>query len=754
MNRTKFWPFGALVVLGVVVIAAIVAAMLFKYQRSTKASALPNAARIERVDGQVGINQSTDNLANAQWIQATTNMPVGVGDRIYTKENSKTEIAFSGRNVATVDPNTSLDLLDLSQDRTQVALREGSTLFDVGSIPAGGLFEVATPCGAVDLQQPGLYQVAINQDGNATATAFSGAAQVVGQYGSGQIQKGESLAVSCQGNSPAVMSKVEPNQAGPYIDNYYRDRYPKRYDGRYRSYYTYLDDPYAYEPERLYSSYNYVSDYVPGLDDLDDYGDWQYVSDYGYCWHPHEYAGWAPYQSGYWTTDYPYGVTWVSSEPWGYAPYHYGRWAYASNDWYWVPERVNTYPTYSPALVAFLPIGQSSVAWVALGPSDPYVTRYYDPYWQPSYVYPSNVVVDRVVNIGVPNAVTVVSVQDFGRPIERTMITRVDPQTFSSVRPVLDPLTVNPLRQVALQTREARTRIDVPREIDQRLARAQVVATNAPVAPPFKRDLARSFNVAALPARARDQKLQISDRRNPTAQAAPQPNVAADQARERQMADLARQAARGNESARQQMRQLRQQQQQPLVGVRASAQAQVQPQGERVGQPLQQSPRAVIRQQQQAQREAARQQMITSQQQRRAMQEQTRTQRQQTQRAIRNVPSAQPRVIAPPPQRIERSSTQGQARRSPQAQPQPRPALPPRAQAQPRVIAPPSRPQVERRAAPPMRVPEPPSRPQVIQPRPQAQPRAQSVQPRPQAQPRPGKPPEQKGGGKKKPGGP
>jgi uncharacterized protein DUF6600/FecR-like protein len=736
MNRTKFWPFGALLVLGVVVIAAIVAAMLFKYQRSAKASALPNAARLERVDGQVGINQSTDNSANAQWIQATTNMPVGVGDRIYTKENSKTEVAFSGKNVATVDPNTALDLLDLSQDRTQVALREGSALFDVGSIPSGGLFEVATPCGAVDLQEPGLYQVAINRDGNATATAFSGAAQVVGQYGSGQIQKGESLAVSCQGNSPAVMSKVEPNQAGPYIDNYYRERYPKRYDGRYRNYYTYLDDPYAYEPERLYSSYNYVSDYVPGIDDLDDYGDWQNVSGYGYCWHPHETAHWAPYQSGYWTTDYPYGETWVSSEPWGYAPYHYGRWAYASNDWYWVPEGVNTYPTYSPALVAFLPIGQSSVAWVALGPSDPYVTRYYDPYWQPSYVYPSNVVVDRVVNIGVPNAVTVVSVQDFGRPIDRTVITRVDPQTFTRVRPVLDPLTINPLRQVALQTREARTRIDIPREVDQRLARAQVVATNTPVAPPFKRDLARSFNVQPLPAKARNEKLQISDRRNLAAQqAAPQPGIASDQTRERQMADLARQAARGNESARQQMRQLRQQQQQPLAGVRASAQAQAQAQGERVGQPTQSQQRAVIRQQEQAQREAARQQMITSQQQRRAAQEQTRMQRQQTQRAIRNVPSAQPRVIAPPPQRIERSSAQGQTRRSPQAQPQPRPALPPKAQAQPR-------PQPVR------------TQPQVARPQPQAQPRPQAVQPRPQAQPRPGKPPEQKGGEKKKPGGP
>src|SRR5690349_13716625 len=81
MNRMRFWPFGALIVLAVAVIAAIAALVLFKYQRSAKASELPNAARIERVEGQVGINQSTDNSANtqnAQWIAATSNMPVGV----------------------------------------------------------------------------------------------------------------------------------------------------------------------------------------------------------------------------------------------------------------------------------------------------------------------------------------------------------------------------------------------------------------------------------------------------------------------------------------------------------------------------------------------------------------------------------------------------------------------------------------------------------------------------------------------------
>src|SRR5881394_1728214 len=161
MNRIRMWPHGALIILAFAAIGAVGALLWARYERKAEASALPNAARIERVDGQVGVSQAAENSTNSEWVAATPNMPVTVGDRIYTKQNSKTQIGFTGRNLATVDANTSLDVLDLSEARTQVALREGSALFDVGSISSSGLFEVATPCGAVDLQKPGLYQVVI-----------------------------------------------------------------------------------------------------------------------------------------------------------------------------------------------------------------------------------------------------------------------------------------------------------------------------------------------------------------------------------------------------------------------------------------------------------------------------------------------------------------------------------------------------------------------------------------------------------------
>src|SRR5213078_4319289 len=171
-------------------------------------------------------------------------------------------------------------------------------------------------------------------------------------------------------------------QAGATVDDYYRYKYPKRYDGRYRDYSAYVSDPYYYDPYNSYTSYKYVSDWIPGVDDLDDYGEWASIGDYGEFWHPHVAADWAPYQDGLWTTEPYYGLTWVSDEPWGYAPYHYGRWTSVGNQWYWITDSSSS--MYSPALVAFVPFTQSNeIGWVPLGPGDPYAPRYYDQNWQP-----------------------------------------------------------------------------------------------------------------------------------------------------------------------------------------------------------------------------------------------------------------------------------------------------------------------------------------------------------------------------------
>jgi hypothetical protein len=516
MNNLKVWPHLAIIAIVVAVAAGLgVAWWMKRGEPSASANEVPNAARIQRVEGDVAISNAQDaNSANSgteEWIAATANQPFSVGDRIYTRDNSHASLAFTGRNFARLNPNTSLDILTLQDRRTQLALRDGSAVFDVGYLDDGDLFEVATPYGAVDFEQPGLYNVGID-NGQVLVSVLSGLAQVVGMGGSGQISKGEMLTLIGQTAADVVLSQLDGRDAGYVVDDYYSYQYPQYYDGRYRDYNTYLSDPYYFDPYRRNVSYQYVNSYVPGIYDLDYYGDWHNVDGYGHCWSPRVDAGWSPYQQGYWMTDYPYGPTWVSSEPWGYAPYHYGRWAFVGDRWYWVPDTINTVPTYSPALVAFVPFEHNQIGWVPLGPGDVYVPRYYNTGWQPYYLSNADLY-QRGVNLGVPNAVTVIPIDDFFRGDDWRHARRADRDMLAHVNPVLDPLLVTPLRNAVINSAWGRGKKDIPPGIARKLRDTTVVTSIAPVAPAFRRDLPRSMRVETVSDRGKGQKFKVRDER-------------------------------------------------------------------------------------------------------------------------------------------------------------------------------------------------------------------------------------------------
>ena len=512
MNNLKVWPHLTIVAVVCAVLAGVGVALWMRNDRTVSAEELPNAARIQRVEGDVAIdNGDATATANDQWIAATDNQPFSVGDRIYTRDNSRASIAFTGRNYARLNPNTSIDVLSLTDDRTQLALRDGSAVFDVGYLDDGDLFEVATPYGAVDFQQPGLYNVGID-NGQVLISVLSGLAQVVGLGGSGQISKGELLTLVGTTAADVVLSQIDGRDAGYLVDDYYGYQYPQYYDGRYRDYNAYLSDPYYFDPYRRNVSYQYVNSYIPGLYELDYYGDWRNLDGYGYAWSPRVDNGWAPYQAGYWYTDYPYGPTWVSSEPWGYAPYHYGRWASVGDRWYWVPERTNVAPVYSPAMVAWVPFGDNQIGWVPLAPGDVYVPRYYDASWQPHYLTRDDLY-HRVVNLDVPGAVTVVSLDDFNRGFDGRRVRKADRNMLAQVNPVLDPLLLTPLRNAVVNSAWGRGKIDIPPGIARKLDDTTVITSTAPVAPRFNRDLAKSMKVETASDRAKGQKLKVRDER-------------------------------------------------------------------------------------------------------------------------------------------------------------------------------------------------------------------------------------------------
>ena len=578
MKEIKVWPHLTIVAVVCAVLAGVGVGLWMKHEQTASAEALPNAARIQRVEGEVGLNNSDAGDAQTdEWIRATENQPFSVGDRIYTRDNSRASLAFTGRNFARLDPNTSLDVLSLDDRRTQLALRDGSAVFDVGYLNSGDLFEVATPYGAVDFQQPGLYNVGID-NGQVLISALSGLAQVVGLGGSGQISKGELLRLVGTTAADVVLSQLDGRDAGNLVDNYYSNQYPQYYDGRYRDYNAYLDDPYYFDPYRRTASYQYANSYIPGLYDLDYYGDWQNLDGYGYAWSPRVDTGWMPYQTGYWYTDYPYGPTWVSSEPWGYAPYHYGRWAFVGDRWYWVPDRTNVDPVYSPAMVAFIPFDQNQIGWVPLGPGDVYVPHYYNTTWQPSYLTRDNLY-QRGVNLNVPGAVTVVSVDDFTRGVDWRRARKADRNMLASVNPVLDPLLVTPLRNAVVRSAWGRGKIDIPPGIARKLNDTTVVTSTTPKAPPFRPDLEKSMRVNNAPERAKGQKFQVRDERR--GRGAPQQAAQAPAPVQKQQPQQRVDQQRGRGQEQREARRVEQPQPQ---------RAQQQPQGERVAAPSRPAP--------------------------------------------------------------------------------------------------------------------------------------------------------------------
>jgi hypothetical protein len=586
MNRIKVWPHLTIVAVVIALIAGLGVVFWMKHEPTASAEGLAYAARIQRVDGDVAFSDSLPNTdatdANTQWVAATPNQPFSTGDRIYTRDNASTSLAFSGRNFARLDPNTSLDVVSLGDRRTQLALREGSAMFDVGYLEPNELFEVGTPYGAVNFNQPGLYNLGFDRNGGVLVSVLSGLAQVVGLGGSGEINKGEMLTLVGQAASQLVLSRLNGQDAGRQVDDYYRYQYPNSYDGRYNNYDAYLNDPYYYDPYRSNASYQYASSSIPGINDLDYYGDWQNVGNYGYAWRPRVDSGWVPYQQGQWTNDYPYGPTWVSSEPWGYAPYHYGRWANVGNQWYWIPDRVNTTPMYAPALVAFVPMDDANqIGWVPLGPGDSYAPRYYDDNWQPRYLTRTNIVPAQLINFGIPGAVTVVPVDAWGRAIDPRSIRKVDQQRLASVRSTLDPLTLTPLRNAVIHSAWGRGKIDLPPGIAKKLNETRVFVGSDVREPGFRKDLAKSMRVERVPDQAKNQKFKVKDERQAQQ---------VDQGRKQEIDEVSAEAARANKEAPGQAHKLEQQQKketraQEPTQQKAQRKAAEQPQGERVGKP-------------------------------------------------------------------------------------------------------------------------------------------------------------------------
>jgi hypothetical protein len=376
-------------------------------------------ARLNYMQGSVSFQPGGE----SDWVQASPNRPLTTGDNLWTDRNARGELHI-GSTALRLSSETGISFLNLDDRTVQIQLAQGSLSVHLRRLDGGDAFEVDTPNLAFTVLRPGEYRFDVDPQGQTTnITVREGEGEATGGGSNFHLDSGENARVSGTDTLRFDVGRAER---------------PDEFDGWSRS----RDD----REERAQSA-RYVSRDVIGYEDLDDYGEWRSVPEYGTVWFPSRVSeGWAPYRNGHWAWIAPWGWTWVEDEPWGFAPFHYGRWAVAGGGWCWVPGPVVVRPVYAPALVAFVggprfSVGISfgggggGVAWFPLGPREVYVPSYRA---SPRYVQNVNVT-NTTVNVTNVNNVynnTTINNVTYMHQTNVNAVTAVSHDTFVNARPV------------------------------------------------------------------------------------------------------------------------------------------------------------------------------------------------------------------------------------------------------------------------------------------------------------------------------
>ncbi len=380
-------------------------------------------ARLSYIQGSVSFQPSGEN----DWVEADPNRPMTIGDNLWVDKDSRSEFHI-GATAIRMASETGISFLNLDDRTVQLQLAQGTIEIHLRHMVAGDAFEIDTPNLAVTLTHSGEYRLSTDPDGNSTAiTVREGEGQATGAGESYDLQAGQQYTFT------GTDQLTYDAQEAPGFDDF--EDWCQSRD----------------QSENASVSAKYVSRDVDGVYDLDEYGDWQTVPDYGEIWVPRGVAvGWAPYRFGHWIWIDPWGWTWVESEPWGFAPFHYGRWVAVGGYWGWVPGPRVVRPVYAPALVGFVGGGGLSmsvsfgggfagVAWFPLGPRDVWVPGFH---CSPRYVQNVNITNTRVINVtevtNVYNNYTrnVTVVNNYTYAHNAVAVTAVSRETFVNARPV------------------------------------------------------------------------------------------------------------------------------------------------------------------------------------------------------------------------------------------------------------------------------------------------------------------------------
>jgi hypothetical protein len=319
----------------------------------------PGVARVSFMSGDV----SSQRGDNGQWVAVTVNTPIATDDRVSTGDRSRAELQLDYADVLRMSDRATAKIANLTRTNIQVQVGQGLVTYTVLKGNEATV-EIDTPNATIHPLGEGEYRILVNSDAQTDVIVRKGAADISTPQGSTHVEQGQMTTIAGT-DTPQYKTVTAPGRDD--WDSWNNDRNHRINTAQ---------------------SWHDTNRYYTGSEDLDTYGTWSEVPDYGRVWVPASTGpDWAPYRDGRWVYEPYYGWTWVSYEPWGWAPYHYGRWFVYGNSWAWWPGPVGVYPGYypiwAPAYVSFFGFGAGGFGfgfgvgfgfgrfgWLPCGPGD------------------------------------------------------------------------------------------------------------------------------------------------------------------------------------------------------------------------------------------------------------------------------------------------------------------------------------------------------------------------------------------------
>jgi hypothetical protein len=274
--------------------------------------------RISYIEGDVRLDSGQG------YESATMNVPLTERNWLQTSSDGWAEVQLEDGSLIRLAPDSVIVFTQLARASsgatlTTVDLDQGEAEFKLTK-HNDGEFNVTVKKNTIALTRSGSFRVT-STNANPLEVAV-----MKGEVGVSDTDNGGEVAV--KQNETFVL---DPNDVARYaldkgVDGDDLDQWSIQRDEALSTYASsggrYIQSPYQY-----------------GASDLNYYGQYYDVPEYGNVWQPNNVGlGWDPFSNGYWSYSPGFGYTWVSSYPWGWMPYRYGRWVFVNGrGWCWAP---------------------------------------------------------------------------------------------------------------------------------------------------------------------------------------------------------------------------------------------------------------------------------------------------------------------------------------------------------------------------------------------------------------------------------